>query len=128
MCGGDQVFVQHRSEIDLGDSDEIMNVKVIDSNCPSWTKVKVSHAQVIKWAKAKVYVFSYSVLCFGKNPGPTEAVERWKGQLHDCHKDVSEQFYGIDGERIEFRVEHFPRTYVIGIASKDSGVFGKQKH
>ena len=105
-----------------------MIVKIIDSNYPSCAKVKISDPQVIEWAEAKVHVFSYSVLCFGKVPEPAETVERWKGQLHDCHKDVSEQFYGIDGERIEFRVEHFPRTYVIGTASKDSGVFGKHRH
>ena len=110
----------------LENFDEIMIVKITDSNYPSCAKVKISDPQVIEWAKVRVYVFSYSVLCFGKIAGPTETVDRWTGQLHDCHKDVSEQFYGIDGERIEFRVEHFPRTYVIGTASKDSGVFGKQ--
>ena len=62
----------------LENSDEILNVKVIDSNDPSWTKVKISHPQVIKWSEAKVHVFSDSVLSLGKIPEPTEAVERWK--------------------------------------------------
>ena len=63
----------------LENSDEILNVRIIDNNDPSRPKVKMSHPPVIKWAKAKVHVFSDSVLCLGKIPEPGEAVERWKG-------------------------------------------------
>ena len=38
MCGGDQVFVQLRSKIDFGNFDEIMIVKITDSNYPSCAK------------------------------------------------------------------------------------------
>ena len=78
----------------LVNSDEIMNVRFIDSNDPSLAKVKISHPQVVTWAK--VHVFSDSVPCLGKCREPAEAVERRKGQLMDFQKDVSEHFYGID--------------------------------
>ena len=80
----------------LVNSDEIMNVRFTDSNDPSWAKVKISHTQVVKWAKEKVHVFSVFVLCFGKVPEPAEAVERRTGQLMDFQNDV--------------RVEYLPRT------------------
>ena len=66
----------------FGNSDEILTVKVIDSNDPSWAEVKISHPQMVQWAKTKVHVFS--------------AVKRLKGQLKEFQTDVSEQFYGID--------------------------------
>ena len=58
-------------------SDEILDVKVIDSNDPSRAKVEITRPQVGKWAKAKVHLLSDSVICLGKTPEPAEAVERW---------------------------------------------------
>ena len=60
------------------------------------------HPQVVKWAEARVHVVSDSVLCSGAILETAEAVGRWKGQLMDIQTTVSEQFYGIDGEPIEF--------------------------
>ena len=45
---------------------EILNVKHIGSTGPSWTRSTLSHDQVIKWAKAKVLVYSDSVLLLEK--------------------------------------------------------------
>ena len=39
------------------------------------------HDQAIKWAKAKVHVFSDSVCCLGKMHGHSEANENWKNQI-----------------------------------------------
>ena len=38
----------------LKHSEEILNVKTIDSPSPSWTRSVLSHDQAIKWAEAKV--------------------------------------------------------------------------
>ena len=37
--------------------------------------------RTLKRTKAKVYVYSDSVLCLGKIHDPVEAVEPWKGQV-----------------------------------------------
>ena len=58
-------------------SDEIFNVKSIESASPSWTRSTLSHDQVIRWTKAKVHVYSDSVLCVGKMYEHKEANRRW---------------------------------------------------
>ena len=52
----------------LDHSEEIQNVKVIESTDCSWTRTKLSHRQVIKWTKAKVHVYSDSVQCLENCP------------------------------------------------------------
>ena len=84
----------------LENSEEIVNVKVIDSNDPSWIKTKITNLQVIKWTNAKVHVYSDSVPCLGKMNAPPEAAERWKGQLMDFHTKFS-NFFAVDGEPLE---------------------------
>ena len=41
---------------------EILNVTTIDWTSPSWTRSALTHDQVITWTKAKVRVYSDSVL------------------------------------------------------------------
>ena len=43
---------------------EILIVKLVESTDPSLTRSTLSHDQAIKWMKAKVLVYSDSVLCF----------------------------------------------------------------
>ena len=57
---------------------EILNVTPIDWTAPSQTKSTLPHGQVITWTKARVHVFSDSVLCLGKVRGHPEANQRWK--------------------------------------------------
>ena len=45
---------------------EILNVTPIDWTAPSWTRSALTHDQVITWTKAKVRVYSDSVLCMEK--------------------------------------------------------------
>ena len=57
-------------------SEEILNVKTLDYQSPSWTRLTLFNENVIKWAKAKVCVYEDSVLCVGKreqNPGAADA-------------------------------------------------------
>ena len=46
----------------LEHSEEILNVKPLESSSPAWTRSMLSHDQAIKWTKAKVRVYSDSVL------------------------------------------------------------------
>ena len=65
---------------------EILNVSPIDWTASSWTRSTLTHNQVIKWiqskgtrlTKAKVHVYSDSVLCLGKVQKHSETNSRWK--------------------------------------------------
>ena len=64
-------------------SEEILNVKTLDSHSPSWTR-SLFNDNVIKWAKAKVCVYTDSVLCVGKIEQNAEAADaKWTGQTED---------------------------------------------
>ena len=45
---------------------EILNVSPIYWTAPSWTRSTLTYDQVITWKKAKVRVYSDSVLCLGR--------------------------------------------------------------
>ena len=61
------------------------------------------HDKVIKWAKAKVFVYSGSVLCLGKMHDHSEANAKWRDQLEDLRQsNAYRDSYGIGGEPIEF--------------------------
>ena len=64
-------------------SAETMNVRTIESTSPSWTKSTSSHDQVSQWTKAKVLVYSDSVLCLVKMNDSKGAIERWDGQVEE---------------------------------------------
>ena len=73
----------------LEHSEEILNVNTIDSASPSWTRSVLCHDQVIQWTKAKVRVYSNSVLCLGKMNESKEAIEIWEGQVEDLKMYLS---------------------------------------
>ena len=53
-------------------SEEILNVKILEYQSPSWIRSTLFNDNLIKWVKAKVCVHADSVLCAGKieqNPG-----------------------------------------------------------
>ena len=56
-------------KLTLDHSEEILNVKPIGCTTPSCTRSTLSLDQVIKWTKAKVSVYSDSVLCLVKMKG-----------------------------------------------------------
>ena len=61
-----------------------------------------------KWTKARVYVYSDSVLCLGKMLGPEDAIKRWNDQvstLKMCH--TIRELQGLDGEPIDFEWKSF---------------------
>ena len=82
---------------------EILNVTTIDWTAPSLMRSTLTHDQVSTWTKAKVRVYSDSVLCLGKMSDHTEANRRWDNQVEEFRQSNSyREFLGIDGEPIEF--------------------------
>ena len=72
--------------------------------------------QAIKWTKARVYVYSDSVLCLGKMHGPEHAIKRWNDQvstLKMCH--TFRELQGLDGEPIDFEWKIFPGATALDI-------------
>ena len=68
-----------------------------------WMRMTLCHDQVIRWAKAKVHVYSDSVLCLGRISHPSEANIKWKEQIqHFQQSNEYAELSGIDGEPIEF--------------------------
>ena len=61
------------------------------------------HDPAIRWAKAKVHVYSDSVLSLGRISNPSEANIKWKEQiLYFQQSNENAELSGIDGEPTEF--------------------------
>ena len=69
---------------------EILNVTKIDWTSLSWTRSTLSHDQVITWKKAKVRVYSDSVLCLEKMSYLSEASRRSICHVDKCLEDYVE--------------------------------------
>ena len=88
----------------VGQSDEIYGVSPMNWEDSSWKQLSlVNDEEVVSLSRAKVYVFSDSVLCLGKvnhNP-PSNSV--WEEKL-SWFKDSSQYrtLDTIDGEPMEF--------------------------
>ena len=70
-----------------------------------WVRMTADHRdQVQKWSKAKTRVYSDSVLCLGRMISSEEvAKEKWFIQVSQFKMYCAvNEFYGIDGEAIEF--------------------------
>ena len=92
------------------EQDEITNLKTIGWEKHSWTYLSlIGDERIINLQRAKVYVFSDSVLCLGKihqNPGANEA---WKKRIEWITTSQSyRDFDGISGEPTEFEWNIFP--------------------
>ena len=70
----------------------------------------MSHDQVIQWTKAKVCVYSDSVLCLGKMNESKDAIIRCEGQVEGFKMSPSyTELLRIDGEALEFEWNIFPQ-------------------
>ena len=98
---------------------EILDVTPIEWTAPLFARYTLSHDQVIKWTKARVRVYSDSVLCMSENVRPF----RSKSKMGKYSRRISTvQFV----QRIRnwwrtnwVRVEYFRRTYGIADSPKD---------
>ena len=87
----------------LEQSIEILKVSAVLWRFTPWMRSILCHDQVYKWPKAKVYVYSDSVLCLGRMHDHSEANAKWKGQLEDFEQtNAFRASFGIDGEPLEF--------------------------
>ena len=58
---------------------------------------------MIQWTRAKVFLYSDSVLCRVKMNDGKGAIERWEGQVEEFKMSASyAELTGIDGGPIEF--------------------------
>ena len=92
------------------EQDEISNVDTIRWEKHSWKYLSsIGDERVINLQRAKVYVFSDSVLCLGKIHQSPDANEAWKKRIAWITTSQSyRDFDGISGESTEFEWNIFP--------------------
>ena len=88
----------------VGEQDEIFNVDKIHWKNNSWKHLSlIGDETVISLQRAKVYVFSDSVLCLGRAHQHPQSNEAWKDKIGWIITDKSYRNYdGINGEPTEF--------------------------
>ena len=104
----------------VGEQDEISNVDKIH-----WEKHSLKHLSligyetVINLQRAKVYVFSDSVLCLGNIHQNPESNEAWKDRIEWTTTSESYRDYdGIDGEPTEFEWNIFQGFTTLQLCGK----------
>ena len=94
----------------VAEQDEISNLETIGWENYSWKYLSlIGDERVINLQRAKVYVFSDSVLRLGKIHQHPESNEAWKKRIEWIINDKSYRDYdGISGEPTEFEWNMFP--------------------
>ena len=94
----------------VSEQDEISNLETIGWENHSWKYLSlIDDERIINLQRAKVYVFSDSVLCLGKILQNPESNEAWKQRLEWIKSSQSyRNFDRIDGEPTEFEWNVFP--------------------
>ena len=90
----------------------------------SWTQLSlINDPVIINLQRTKVYVFSDSVLCFGKVLQHPESNEAWKNRIAGIRSEKSYRDYdGINGESTEFEWNIFPGFTTLQLCEKISGL------
>ena len=88
----------------LNDQEEIHGLNKIQWENNSWKRLSlIGDEIVINLQRTKVYVFSDSVLCFGRILQHPESNEAWKKRIEGIMTDKSYRDYdAINGESTEF--------------------------
>ena len=88
----------------VGEQYEISNLETIRWEKHSWKEMSViGDERVVNLQRAKVYVFSDSVMCLGKTHQHPNANESWKNMIEWITTSQSYRDYdGISGEPTEF--------------------------
>ena len=86
----------------------------------SWKQLSlIDDETVINLQRAKVYVFSDTVLCLGKVHSHPESNEAWKKRVRWIITDKSYRDYdGINGEPTEFEWKNFPGFTTLQLCGK----------
>ena len=104
----------------VGEQDEISNVDKIHWEKHSWKQLSlIGDETVINLQRAKVYVFSDSVLCLGSVHQHPKSNEAWKDRIGWITTDESVIDYdGINGEPTEFEWNIFPGFTTLQLCGK----------
>ena len=86
----------------------------------SWTRLSLIDDEiVVNLQRTKVYVFSDSVLCFGKVLQHPESNEAWKNRVAGARSEKSYRDYdSINGESTEFEWNIFPGFTTLQLCDK----------
>ena len=108
------------SEKLVSEQEEINNVDKIHWENHSWKQLSlIGDENVINLQRAKVYVFSDSVLCLGKVHSHPESNEAWKKRIGWIITDKSYRDYdGINGEPTVFQWNIFPGFTTLQLCGK----------
>ena len=104
----------------VSEQDEIFKVDTIPWEKHSWKYLSlIGDETVINLQRAKVYVFSDFVLCFGKIHQHPESNEAWKKRIEGIMTEKSYRDYdGINGEPTEFEWNIFPGFTTLQLCGK----------
>ena len=104
----------------VSEQDEINNLDNIQWGKNSWKQLSlIGDETFVNLQRTKVYVFSDSVLCFGKIHQHPESNEAWKKRIEGITTDQSYRDYdGINGEPTEFEWNIFPGFTTLQLCGK----------
>ena len=104
----------------VGEQEDINNMDKIHWERHSWKHLSlIGDETVINLQRAKVYVFSDSVLCLGKVHQHPESNKAWKERIGWIVTDKSCRDYdGINGEPTEFEWNIFPGFTTLQLCGK----------
>ena len=108
------------SEKLVSEQEEINNVDQIYWKDRSWKHLSlIGDETVINLQRARVYVFSDSVLCFGRVHQHLQSKEAWKERIGWIITDQSYRDYdGISGEPTEFEWNNIPGFTTLQLCGK----------
>ena len=103
-----------------GEQEEFNNVDNIHWGKNSWRQLSlIGDEAVVNLQRAKVYVFSDSVLCLGKIHQHPESNEAWKKRIQGVMTEKSyRDYHGINGEPTEFEWNIFPGFTTLQLCGK----------
>ena len=104
----------------VNEQEEVVGVDKIYLEKHSWKQLSlIGDETVINLQRAKVYVFSDSVLCLGKIHQHPESNEAWKRRIEWTITDQSyRDHHGINGEPTEFEWNIFPGLTTLQLCGK----------
>ena len=104
----------------VSEQEDIVGVEKINWEKNSWKQLSlIGDEEVINLQRAKVYVFSGSVLCLGKIHEHPESNNAWKTRIEWTITDQSYSDYdGINGEPTEFQWNIFPGLTTLQLCCK----------
>ena len=95
-------------ELILNQTDEMFGISTIERTIP-WMRTTLPHDRAIKLSKAKLHVYSDSVLCLGKIHERPWSMKHQKDKIGWFMNTLEyHELNGIDGELLEFEWYIFP--------------------